>query len=100
MELVRTSLVEVQGAKVVSLRELQLADWESGPETNHSLLVWEIAGLCLGMSGRTIRKLAFLALALFSGVAKTQTVAMEDFLNSLEEAVHKQIKDRDYLGKE
>jgi len=100
VELVRTSLVEVQGGQVVSLRELQLAEWESGHETNHSLQVWEIAGLCLGMSGRTIRKIAFLALALFSGVAKTRPVSMEDFLNSLEDAAHKQIKDREYLGKE
>jgi len=100
VELVRTSLVEVQGGQVVSLRELQLAEWESGHETNHSLQVWEIAGLCLGMSGRTIRKIAFLALALFSGVAKTRPVSMEDFLSSLEDAAHKQIKDREYLGKE
>ena len=100
VELVRSSLVGVQGEQVVSLRELQLAGWESGPETNYSLQVWEIAGLCGGMSGRTIRKMAFLALALFSGVAQKQTVAMEDFLTSLEEAVHKQIKDREDMGKE
>merc|ERR1719233_1221809 len=100
IELVRTSLVGVQGGQVVNSLRLQLAEWESGPETNYSLKVWEIAGLCAGMSGRTIRKLAFLALALFSEVDKTQTVTMEDFLDSLEEAVHKQIKDRKYLGKE
>merc|ERR1711942_428762 len=51
VELVRNSLVGVQGEQVVSLRELQLAGWESGPETTHSLQVWEIAGLCAGMSG-------------------------------------------------
>ena len=101
VELVRTSsMVEVQGGKVVSLRELQLAEWESGPETNHSLQVWEMAGLCAGMSGRTIRKMAFLALAMFSGVSDTRTLSMGAFLNTLEEAVQKQIKDREDLGKE
>jgi len=100
VELVRTSLVEVQGGQVVSLRELRLAEWESGPETNYSLKVWEIARLCMGMSGRTIRKMAFLALTLLSGVSKTRRVTMEDFLNSLEEAVHKQIKDREDLMKD
>merc|ERR1719233_1363754 len=34
VELVRTSLVEEQGGQVVSLRELQLGGWESGPEIN------------------------------------------------------------------
>ena len=100
VELVRNSLVEVQGGQVASLREMQIAGWESGPETTHSLQVWEIAGLCSGMSGRTIRKMAFLALALFSGVAQKLSVSMEDFLTSLEEAVYKQIKDREDMGKE
>ena len=100
VELVRTSLVGVQGGQVVSLRELKLAGWESGPATLHSLQLWDIAGLCAGMSGRTIRKMAFLALALFSGVAETRTLSMDAFLCSLKEAVHKQIKDREELGKE
>ena len=100
VELVRTSLVRVQGEQVVNLRDLRLAGWESGPGTNHSMQVWEIAGLCKGMSGRTIRKMAFLALTLFSGVSGTPAVTMDDFLNNLEEAVHKQIKDREDLGKE
>ena len=100
VELVRNSLVGVQGGQVASLREMQIAGWESGPETTHSLQVWEIAGLCSGMSGRTIRKMAFLALALFSGVAQKKSVSMEDFLTSLEEAVYKQIKDREDMGKE
>ena len=100
VELVRNSLVGVQGGQVASLREMQIAGWESGPETTHSLQVWEIAGLGAGMSGRAIRKMAFLALALFSGVAQKQSVSMEDFLTSLEEAVYKQIKDREDMGKE
>jgi len=100
VELVRTGLVGVQGGQVMSLRELKLKGWESGPATVHSLQLWEIASLCKGMSGRTIRKMAFLALALFSEVAESRTVSMEVFLNSLRDAVHKQIKDREELGKE
>ena len=85
---------------MVSLRELKLAGWESGPATLYSLQLWDIARLCAGMSGRTIRKMAFLALALFSGVAETRTLSMDGFLCSLKEAVHKQIRDREELGKE
>jgi len=100
VELVRTGLVGVQGGQVMSLRELKLKGWESGPATVHSLQLWEIASLCKDMSGRTIRKMAFLALALFSEVAESRTVSMEVFLNSLRDAVHKQIKDREELAKE
>ena len=77
-----------------------MACWESGPATFRSLQLWEIASLCTGMSGRTIRKMAFLALALFSGVADTGVVNMEVFMDSLKQAVGKQIKDREELGKE
>ena len=100
VELVRTGLVGSERGQLVSLRELKLAGWESGPATFHSLQLWEIASLCTGMSGRTIRKMAFLALALFSGVADTGVVNMEVFMDSLKQAVGKQIKDREELGKE
>jgi len=97
-ELVRTSLVG--GEKVMSLRELKLAGWVSGPSTLHSLQLWEIANSCMGMSGRTIRKMAFLALALFSDLAEKRTVSVGVFLDSLKQAVDKQIKDRGELSKE
>eukprot|EP00090_Calanus_glacialis_P004263 TRINITY_DN13151_c0_g1_i1.p1 TRINITY_DN13151_c0_g1~~TRINITY_DN13151_c0_g1_i1.p1 ORF type:complete len:436 (+),score=203.48 TRINITY_DN13151_c0_g1_i1:53-1360(+) len=100
VELVRTGLVGSERGQLVSLRELKLAGWESGPATFHSLQLWEIASLCTGMSGRTIRKMAFLALALFSGVTDSGAVTMEVFLDSLKQAVRKQIKDREELGKE
>jgi len=96
-ELVRTGLVG--GEKVMSLRELKLAGWVSGPSTLHSLQLWEIASSCMGMSGRTIRKMAFLALALFSDLADTRTVSVGVFLGSLKQAVDKQIRDREELSK-
>jgi hypothetical protein len=100
LELVRTGLVGGERGQLMSLRELDLAGWESGPATFYSLQMWEIASFCLGMSGRTIRKMAFLALALFSGVGDSGTVTMDVFLDSLKKAVEKQIMDRQELGKE
>jgi hypothetical protein len=41
-----------------------------------------------------------LALALFSGVVDSGAVNMEVFLDSLKQAVRKQIRDREELGKE
>ena len=100
LELVRTGLVGRERGQLVTLRELKLSGWESSTSTFHSLQLWEIASLCTGMSGRTIRKMAFLALALFSGVVDSGAVNMEVFLDSLKQAVRKQIKDREELGKE
>ena len=67
-ELTRTGIICVESGKIVSLRELQLSGYEDRLATSCSLMLWKIAGSCIGMSGRTIRKMAYLALALFSNV--------------------------------
>jgi len=99
-ELNRTGIVCVESGKIVSLRELQLTGYEERPATSYSLMLWKIAGSCIGMSGRTIRKMAYLALALFSNVADNGSVKTSEFLQSLEQAVDKQRKDREELSKE
>ena len=52
------------------------------------------------MSGRTIRKISFLALALFSGAADRGTVTLAEFLECLDKAVERQLKDREEFTKE
>ena len=99
-ELIRTGLVCVESGNIVSLRELQLTGYEDRPATVYSLMLWKIAGLCNGMSGRTIRKMAYLALALFSSVADKGSVKISEFLQSLEQAVEKQRKDREELSRD
>ena len=99
-ELIRTGLVCVESGNIVSLRELQLTGYEERPATAYSLMLWKIAGLCNGMSGRTIRKMAYLALALFSSVADKGSVKISEFLQSLEQAVEKQRKDREELSRD
>lgn len=54
-----------------------------------------ISELTEGLSGRTIRKLPFLAHALFLNKPKT---TLADFLKALEQAVRNQIKERVDLG--
>ena len=99
-ELIRTGLVCVESGNIVSLRELQLTGYEDRPATAYSLMLWKIAELCNGMSGRTIRKMAYLALALFSSVADKGSVKISEFLQSLEQAVEKQRKDREELSRD
>ena len=99
-ELIRTGLVCVESGNIVNLRELQLTGYEDRPATVYSLMLWKIAGACNGMSGRTIRKMAYLALALFSSVADQGSVKISEFLQSLEQAVEMQRKDREELTKD
>jgi len=100
LELQRTGLIDVVKSQVLSLRELQLSESKEGPSTKESLQLWKVAGSCSGMSGRTIRKLAFLGLSLFSDVSTNGSLTVEEFLNCLSLSVQKQIKDREDLGKE
>ena len=81
-------------------RQLQLAGLQPTPATSSSLQLWAVAGKCAGMSGRTIRKISFLALALFSGAADRGTVTLAEFLESLDKAVVRQLKDREEFTKE
>ena len=65
-----------------------------------------------GLSGRTLRKIPFLAHALFSQVQTTtlsvnlivlpqaHTMTMEEYLDALEKAVKKQFSERENLYKE
>ena len=81
-------------------RQLQLAGLQPTPATSSSLQLWAVAGKCAGMSGRTIRKISFLALALFSGAADRGTVTLAEFLECLDKAVERQLKDREEFSKE
>lgn len=60
-----------------------------------SLKLKLISELTKGLSGRTIRKLPFLAHALFLNAPKS---SLSDFLIALEKAVQNQIKERHDLG--
>ena len=97
-ELGRKGLV-VGTAACYSLRELQLTDMKETAGTKSSLMVWEVAGRCVGLSGRSIRKISFLALALFSDLGEGRVLSLEEFVKSLGLAADKQIWDREQLAK-
>ncbi|CAL4099448.1 unnamed protein product, partial [Meganyctiphanes norvegica] len=95
-ELKRGSLVS--GDKILSLRELQLTNMEETSFTKASLKLWEIAKLSEGLSGRALRKIPFLALALF--VQRSRNLCATPvctFLEAMEKAIRKQINDQNIL---
>ena len=63
--------------------------------THCSVILREICYLTQGLSGRTIRKLPFLAHALF---IKDKMTNLPNFLCGLESAVRKQIQEREDMG--
>ena len=93
-ELMRKGVVvDTSGEPCLAYRQLMLAGLqETGDATRSSLQLWRIAGKCKGLSGRSIRKISFLALALFSSAS--------EFLVSLDKAVDRQIRDREELTKD
>jgi len=97
-ELVRTGIVGGE-EQLLTLRELELSDYTPGPASRLSLELWEAAKECeaASLSGRTLRKVPFLALALFCN--REQSLSTEQFLNSLRKAIGKQVKDREELSR-
>ena len=101
-ELMRKGVVvDTSGSPCLSFRQLQLTGMETENASNrNSLKLWKVAAKCAGLSGRTIRKIAFLALALFSNASVRGNVTLEETLVSLDKAVDRQLKDRDDFSKD
>ena len=81
-ELVRTNIVAGE-EQLLTLRELDLSGHSPGPASRLSLELWAAAKDCeaAGLSGRTLRKIPFLALALFCD--REQSLSIEQFLKSV-----------------
>merc|ERR1711902_127142 len=81
-ELTRRGVV-MDSITCLSLRELQLSEMKETAASKPSLMLWDLAGKCVGLSGRSVRKIAFLALALFSPVGEGKVLRLIEFVNSL-----------------
>ena len=98
LELTRSGLVvDTGGDTCLSFRQFQLAGMEQ--ETAATRL-WSVAAKCSGLSGRTIRKIAFLALALFSDASEKGSLTLAELLVSLDMAVDRQLRDREEFTKD
>ncbi|XP_046389216.1 pachytene checkpoint protein 2 homolog [Ischnura elegans] len=85
-ELLRVGII-TSHEKLFPMRSLQLAKFEENDATRLSIQLLNIARASEGMSGRTLRKIPFLAHAHF---IQSPVVTLEDFLKALEKAVVKQ----------
>ena len=102
LELTRSGLVvDTGGDTCLSFRQFQLAGMEQETAaTRSSLKLWSVAAKCSGLSGRTIRKIAFLALALFSDASDKGSLTLAELLVSLDMAVDRQLRDREEFTKD
>lgn len=92
-ELIRTGLVENNEL----LREVPVSDIEncsSEKSRDPSTLLWKISQISEGLSGRTLRKIPFLACSLFMQAADSTMIS---FLNAMEQSVKKQFEDRSLM---
>ncbi|XP_045600259.1 pachytene checkpoint protein 2 homolog [Procambarus clarkii] len=89
-EMKRTGII-ADSEMIFTLRELETTNMIVKDVTKSSLLLWEISGQSLGFSGRTLRKIPFLAHALY---AEAPVVSLPSFLTAMQMAVEKQKQDR------
>ena len=81
----------------LSLRDLQICEMKETAASKPSLMLWELAGKCVGLSGRSVRKISFLALALFSPAGEGAALSLTEFVTSLGLAADRQLRDRNQL---
>ncbi|VCX36979.1 unnamed protein product, partial [Gulo gulo] len=81
--------------QLLTLRELEMIGFIENNVSKLSLLLSEISRKSEGLSGRVLRKLPFLAHALF---IQAPTVTIEGFLQALSLAVDKQFEERKKLS--
>ena len=82
----------------LSLRDLQLSEMKETAASKPSLMLWELAGKCVGLSGRSVRKISFLALALFSASGEGRALSLTELVASLGQAADRQLRDREQLA--
>ncbi|XP_053401718.1 pachytene checkpoint protein 2 homolog isoform X1 [Mercenaria mercenaria] len=95
-ELIKAGII-VSSQSVLDLRALEFMRFVENDITRDSLQLREIAIKSHGLSGRTLRKLPFIAHACY--VQKPE-VSLQDFLIALDKAVQQQFKEREDLVKD
>ncbi|XP_070575837.1 pachytene checkpoint protein 2 homolog [Ptychodera flava] len=94
-ELMRAGIITpVQ--QLLDMRALEVVRFIENDATRLSLRLRDIAIKSQGLSGRTLRKLPFLAHAMY---IQNSTVTLEDFLSALTKVVERQFEERNSLEK-
>jgi len=93
-ELMRVGIVQHPPVPMKQASDLHLSSGE-GPD-NASQCLWDIANKSVGLSGRTLRKLPFLAYAKFLHSSRGEVPILQ-FLQALSRSVDVQFKERHHL---
>jgi len=93
-ELVRTKII-IGGDNILPVETIKYKD---PADSCASMELWRLAGDSTGLSGRTLRKIPFLGLAMFCNVSRK--VDMKSFLKGLKKALERQRADREELKSE
>ncbi|KAJ3598623.1 hypothetical protein NHX12_002128 [Muraenolepis orangiensis] len=93
-ELMRCQIIYPR-LQLFNMFELETMGFAESEVSENSLILRNIAKKSKGLSGRTLRKLPFLAHALF---VKTPTVTLEGFLEAMDQAIAKQKVDKENLA--
>ncbi|KAG8572262.1 hypothetical protein GDO81_011996, partial [Engystomops pustulosus] len=94
-ELMRCQIIYPR-QQLLTLRDLEMIGYVENNVSKLSLLLNDISRKSVGLSGRVLRKLPFLAHALF---IQSPSVTIEKFLEALSLAVNKQFEERNTLKK-
>ncbi|XP_028673175.1 pachytene checkpoint protein 2 homolog [Erpetoichthys calabaricus] len=92
-ELMRCQIIYPR-QQLLTLRELEMLCFQENKVSNLSIVLHKISQKSKGLSGRVLRKLPFLAHALY---IQSPTVTLEVFLDALSLAVDKQFEERNNL---
>lgn len=82
-------------AELIHFRTLELSGFACNAGTRHSIALLDTARACEGLSGRTLRKLPFLAHAFY--LKSRNVVSLMDFLDALCSAAQKELADRTHM---
>jgi len=93
-ELMKCSIIAPK-EQLFDIKTLELMKYADNDATSYSLRLLAIAKKSCGLSGRTLRKLPFLAHALYLDDAP---ISMDVYLNALSNAVTSQFKERENLS--
>ncbi|XP_064641181.1 pachytene checkpoint protein 2 homolog [Lineus longissimus] len=95
-ELMRAGII-TPAQQLLDLRALEVMRYVENDATRLSLKLREVAMHSEGLSGRTLRKLPFIAQAVY---IQKPTVSMDVFLDALKLTAHRQFQERDDLAKD
>lgn len=91
-ELTKCGLIVPSNIRLIPCTEIE----KCNKEMDHSFELFKIAKKCVGLSGRSLKKIPFLAFALF---VQSETITMAEYLLALNASAQKYLNDNSKIQK-